>query len=343
MNSTPVIVPARSKRLAATIGATGILALALTASGAGAAHAADATLGLGSATSYAVLAATTVSNTGPTVVNGNVGLYPGTAVDGFSVGNGTVVPPGEIHAADPEALQAKADVRNAYRDAASRANKQNIDVEMGGVTFTPGIYTGAVLEVNGIIPVTLDAEGDPDAVFVFRGTSTLTTGTDSVIQLINGANACNVFWRVPSSAELGVNSTFVGTILASTSVSALTGADIEGRLLALTGAVTLDTNTINAGNCAEVASTPAPIADDGDDDTGGNDGDNSGGGGDGAAGGDNDSTAGGAELAATGDEHTLQIIAALAALTGGAALLIFGPRRRNGAHASRRDATTWRH
>ena len=340
MNSIPVIVPVRSKRLAATIGATGILALALTASGAGAAHAADATLGLGSATSYAVLAATTVANTGPTVVNGNVGLYPGTAVDGFSVGNGTVVPPGVIHAADPEALQAKADVRNAYRDAASRANKQNINVEMGGVTFTPGVYTGAVLEVNGIIPVTLDAEGDPDAVFVFRGTSTLTTGTDSVIELINGANACNVFWRVPSSAELGVNSTFVGTILASTSVSALTGADIEGRLLALTGAVTLDTNTINAGNCAEVASTPAPVADDDDDDNGG---DNSGGGGGGADGGDNDSTAGGAELAATGDDHTLQIALALTALTGGAALLIFGPRRRTGAHASRRDATTWRH
>ena len=339
----------RPTRFMAGAGLVAALALSLALTDAGRAHAAEATVGLGTATSYAVLASASVSNTGPTEVNGDLGVSPGTAVDGFSVGNGVVNDPGAIHSADAAAAQAGLDALGAYNDAAGRATTANVPVELGGTLQIPGVYEGGTLEVNGPLPLVLDAQGDAGAVFIFKAASTLVTGSASQIQLINGASACNVFWQVGSSATLGTTSDFVGTILASESVTATTGADIQGRLVALNGAVTLDNNTLDAGDCAIT-----PVADDGTDegtddgdddgsddggdngsddgsDNGDDDGSNGGGGGGGAgdgAGGDTPELT----LAATGDDHTIPLIASISALTLGGVLFFFAPRRRLAVH-----------
>jgi len=120
------------------------------------------------------------------------------------------------------------------------------------------VYTGGTLGLTGT--VTLDAQGDPNAVFIFQSASTLITASSSVVALINGASACNVFWQVGSSATLGTNSTFVGTILALTSIAATTGVTIDGRLLARNGEVTLDTNTITSSTCTTTPTTTTTIA-----------------------------------------------------------------------------------
>ena len=123
--------------------------------------------------------------------------------------------------------------------------------ELGGTTLLPGVYTGATLGITGTL--TLDAGGDAAAVFIIKTDSTLITATDSAVNLINGANPCNVFWQVSSSATLGTRTAFQGTILAFTSISADMGATVEGRLLARNGAVTLDNNVINRPECAVVS------------------------------------------------------------------------------------------
>ena len=208
--------------------------------------AADPPIGLGTANSYAVLAGSTVTNTGPSVINGDLGLSPGSAVTGF--------PPGLVndfqHIEDVEALQAKIDLVTAYDDAAGRTPATSVATELGGTTLLPGVYTGATLGITGTL--TLDAGGDAAAVFIIKTDSTLITATDSAVNLINGANPCNVFWQVSSSATLGTRTAFQGTILAFTSISADMGATVEGRLLARNGAVTLDNNVINRPECADV-------------------------------------------------------------------------------------------
>jgi hypothetical protein len=155
---------------------------------------------------------------------------------------------GAIYKADPVAAQAQSDANIAYDDAAGRTPFTSVATELGGTTLTPGVYRGATLGITGTL--TLDAKGDPNAVFVFQAGSTLITASDSQIVLINGASPCNVFWQVPSSATLGVDSKFVGTVLAHTSIAAQTGAAIQGRLFASTASVTLDNNTITNGGCA---------------------------------------------------------------------------------------------
>jgi ice-binding like protein len=217
--------------------------------------AAEAPVGLGTAESFAVLAGSTVTNTGPTVVNGNLGVSPGTAVTGFPPGlvNGT------IHAANATASQAQSDLTIAYDDAAGRAPNTTFGgpTDLGGMTLPPGVYTSPTsFGITGT--VTLDAQGDPNAVFIFQVGSTLITSTNSTVALINGAQACNVFWQVGSSATLQVGSTFVGTILALTSITANTNAVIEGRLLARNGATTLDSNTITTPQCAASPTTVPP-------------------------------------------------------------------------------------
>ena len=217
--------------------------------------AAEAPVGLGTADSFAVLAGSTVTNTGPTVVNGNLGVSPGTAVTGFPPGlvNGT------IHAADASASQAQSDLTIAYDDAAGRAPNTTFGgpTDLGGMTLPPGVYTSPTsFGITGT--VTLDAQGDPSAVFIFQAGSTLITATNSHVALVNGAQACNVFWQVGSSATLQVGSTFVGTILALTSITANTNAVIEGRLLARNGATTLDSNTITTPQCAAAPTTVPP-------------------------------------------------------------------------------------
>jgi len=215
------------------------------------AAAAGAPVGLGTAASFAVLAGTTVTNTGASVISGDVGVSPGTAVVGFPPG---IVNNGTIHAADAVAAQAQADVTTAYNDAAGRSTTAAVTADLGGQTLVSGVYTAATLGLTGT--VTLDAQGDPNAVFVFQAASTLITASSSVVALINGADACNVYWQVGSSATLGTNSAFVGTVLALTSVAATTSATIDGRLLARNGAVTLDSNVITNSTCSTLAPSP---------------------------------------------------------------------------------------
>jgi ice-binding like protein len=231
------------------------LTLGVAVSGVGAiqADAAQAPVGLGTVTSFAVLAGQTVTNTGPSVITGGIGLSPGSAVTGFPPGtvNGT------IHTADAAALQAQADLTTAYNDAAGRATSATVSADLGGQKLVPGVYTGGTLGLTGTL--TLDAQGDPNAVFVFQSASTLITASSSRVTVINGGDSCNVFWQVTSSATLGTSSVFVGTVLALTSVTATTGAVIFGRLLARNGAVTLDSNNMNRPSCtaATKATTPA--------------------------------------------------------------------------------------
>lgn len=235
-----------------TLGFTGTVAAmtALLVFSAGSAQAAQGPVGLGTTDSFAVLAGTTVTNTGPSVIHGDLGVDPGSAVTGFGPG---IVVGGTIHAADAVAGQAQSDLTVAYNDAAGRSTSVNVGADLVGQTLVPGVYTGNTLGLSGT--VTLDGQGDPDAVFIFQASSTLVTASASRVDLIGGARACNVYWQVGSSATLGTASDFVGTVLALTSITATTGATIQGRLLARNGAVTLDDNVITRPNCAAATSS----------------------------------------------------------------------------------------
>jgi hypothetical protein len=195
---------------------------------------------LGSAGTFSVLASSTVTNTGPTIVTGDVGVSPGAAVTGFPPG---VVVGGAIHSADGAAGTAQIDLTAAYNDAAGRTTPASVSGDLGGLTLTPGLYKStSFLNLTGILR--LDGLGDANSVFIFQVASALTTFSGSQVILQNGAQAANVFWQVGSSATLGTNSIFNGTIMAQASVTLTTGAALNGRALARTGAVTLDTNTI---------------------------------------------------------------------------------------------------
>lgn len=221
----------------------------ITAMTAGSASAAQPPVGLGSATSFAVLGGSTVTNTGPSVITGDLGASPGSAVIGFPPG----IDNGVIHAADAVANLAQVDLTNAYNDAAGRIPVTSAPADLSGQVLVAGVYGGPTLGLTGT--VTLDAQGDPNAVFVFQAASTLITASNSVVSLVNGADPCNVYWQVGSSATLGTTSTFVGTVMALTSITATTAATVQGRLLARNGAVTLDSNVITAPTCAVLPPT----------------------------------------------------------------------------------------
>jgi hypothetical protein len=236
------------------VSAAVVIALALAATFAGASPAVAATtVPLGTLEGYDVLAATTVTNTGATIVNdGDVGLYPGSAVVGFPPG---IINNGVEHVADAQALQAKRDWTTAYGDATSQTPPtQTGIIDLAGRTLTAGVYDGDAISNSG----TLTLSGDPSSVFIFRAASTLTIGAGSTIAFSGGATQCNVFWTVASSATIGTTATFAGTLLARTSISAATGATIGGRLLASTGAVTLQGNTINR-DVADCGARPAIV------------------------------------------------------------------------------------
>jgi LPXTG-motif cell wall-anchored protein len=213
------------------------------------AGAAQAPVALGSAASYGVLGGSTVTNTGSSVIEGDVGVSPGTAITGFPPGTAT----GTMHANDTAAANAQSALTTAYNDAAGRATTSTIAADLGGQTLVPGVYAGGAIGLTGTL--TLDGGGDPTATFIFKAASSLVTASSSSVALIGGATACNVFWQVTSSATLGTGSSFVGSILALTSITANTGASITGRLLARNGAVTLDTNTVRRPSCAAPASS----------------------------------------------------------------------------------------
>ena len=195
---------------------------------------------LGSAATFAVLASSTVTNSGPTIVTGDLGVSPGSAVTGFPPGT---VTGGSIHAGDPTAANAQLDLTTAYNNAAGRTNPAAVPADIGGMVIAPGVYKAPVsLAITG--NVTLDGQNNPNSVFIFQMASTLVTSVNSTVTLINRASACNIFWQVGSSATLNAASVFNGTILALASVSVLTGTTVDGRLLARTGAVTLLTDII---------------------------------------------------------------------------------------------------
>jgi uncharacterized repeat protein (TIGR01451 family) len=209
---------------------------------------------LGTAESFAVLGASTVTNTGPTIVTGDLGVSPGTAVTGFPPG---IVVGGTIHSADAVAAQAQNDTTTAYVNLAGQACDTTFGVptDLVGLTLVPGVYCFASsASLTG--QLTLDAGGDPNAVWVFKVGSTLITGSNASVLMTNGGQQCNVFWQVGSSATLGTGTSFVGNILALTSITLNTNASLSGRALAQNGAVTMDSNAVAISTCAVPAIAP---------------------------------------------------------------------------------------
>jgi Ice-binding-like/Bacterial Ig-like domain len=196
---------------------------------------------LGAASSFVVLAGSTVTNTGLTVVTGDLGVSPGTAVTGFPPG----VLIGTLNAGNPTAAQGIAALTTAYNDAAGRTLcPVTVAGNLGGQTLTPGLYksTSSLAVSSG--DLTLDAQGQGDAIFVFQMATTLTTTVGRQVILTNGAKAANIYWQVGTSATLGTTSVFQGTIMADQAITLGTGATLNGRALARIAAVNLDSNTI---------------------------------------------------------------------------------------------------
>jgi hypothetical protein len=214
------------------------------------AYAADvATVPLGTSVNYSVLGGSTVTNTGATVLDASLGLAPGTSITGFPPG--LVNAPGTTNIANPAAQQAQADLTAAYVDAAGRSINATTTADLGNLVLIAGVYAGpgkSALTLTG--PLVLDGGGDANSVFIFQTNSSLTTASGSSISLINGAQECNIFWQVASSATLGTGSVFAGNILALSSITVTTSAVVHGRALARNAAVTLDTNTFTTPTCA---------------------------------------------------------------------------------------------
>lgn len=218
---------------AATLIACGLLATAWSA--------AATLVPLGAADSFAVLGGSTVTNTGATIVTGDLGVSPGTAVTGFGPG---VVLNGSIHMNDAIAMQAHTDAATAYAQLVGETLTTDLSGQnLGGLILTPGVYHfGTTAVLTGIL--TLDTAGDPNAAFHFQIGTTLTTDPSSMITFLGGTSA-NVFWQVGTSATIGVDSVFCGTLIANQSITVNSGATIDGRAIAINAAITLDTNTIS--------------------------------------------------------------------------------------------------
>ncbi|HVC68868.1 MAG TPA: ice-binding family protein [Acidimicrobiales bacterium] len=270
-----MVSPLRRCTTAATAVATAVAMVLLGGVlGVPSASAAQPPVGLGTATPFSVLGGQTITNTGPSVISGSLGLSPGNAssVTGFPPG---LVTNGSQHAADGVALQAQNDLTTAYNSAAGRTPVTvESNPDLGGQNLVAGVYKGtSSLSLTGT--VTLNGENNANAVFIFQAGSTLITASHSTVRLINGAQWCNVFWQVGSSATLGTATTFVGTVMALTSATLDTGATVSGRILARNGAVTLDSNTIGQpGGCVASTTTGTTATPSGNNQAGGGPGGN---------------------------------------------------------------------
>ena len=205
---------------------------------------------LGLAGSFGVLGGSAVTNIGASVINGDLGVSPGNTVTGFPPGTVS----GAMHAGDAVAAQAQIELTTAYNNLVGQVcNSDLTGLDLGGMTLTPGAYCfSAASQLTGTL--TLDGGGDPNAVWVFQIGTTLTTASNASVLVINGGSNCNVFWQVGSSATLGTNTAFAGNLVAFTSITLNTGANVSGRILARNGAVTLDDNDVNFAVC--LPSTP---------------------------------------------------------------------------------------
>lgn len=241
-----------------------VLGLAGVVMGSPLVHALQSTVNLGTATPFAILAGTPgITNTGPSVITGNVGLSPaaGSGISGLLCTQVT----GTIYAVDatglpcftvngPLLVTAKNDLTTAYTDAANRIPVTTVPSELGGTTKIAGVYASEATTFDitaGAGPLVIDGQGDPSAVFIFESSAAspgLTVGPGSVVQLTGQAQACNVFWRVVS-ADINTTAVFKGTIMALNSITVANGANIEGRLLARNGQVTLINDTITVPTC----------------------------------------------------------------------------------------------
>jgi hypothetical protein len=245
--------PIHLKRGLAGIVAAGALALLAVPAGALAAP-----VDLATADPFVVLAGTTVTNTGPSVLNGDLGVAPGKAITGFGL---PAVVNGATHEGDEVASQAQLDLTNAYNVAAGQPVAPADDLSgtnLGNRKLGPGAYryTSEALMTGAL---TLDAEGDPNAQFVFEIGSELTTESASSVILVNGASPCNVYWQVGSSADIGTTTTFVGNLMALTSISLKNGATVDGRMLARNGQVSLINNVLTKPLCATGPTVPPVV------------------------------------------------------------------------------------
>ncbi|MEQ1698841.1 MAG: ice-binding family protein [Ilumatobacteraceae bacterium] len=205
---------------------------------------------LGTAANYAVLGGSMVSNTGNSTLDGSLGVSPGSAITGFPPGQ--VLAPWVIDVTNGAAAQAQSDLTTAYVDAAGRSVDATTTADLGGLLLQPGVYATTnhgALQLTGTL--TLDGLGDPGSVFIFQTDSSLITASSSTVALINGAQECNIYWQVGSSATLGTGSVFAGNILALTAVTVNTGVTVHGRAMARNAAVTLDNDVFTRPTCEQ--------------------------------------------------------------------------------------------
>jgi hypothetical protein len=204
----------------------------------------NAAITLGTGGAYGVFASSAISNTGSTIINGKIGIYAGTAATGFPPGNST----GEDLGND-KAATAKSDLESCYNSLLALQTTDDLTgQDLGGQTLKSGVYE---FDTSGQLTgtLTLDAENKSNALFVFKFGSTLTTATGASVVLTNGAKGCNIYWQIGSSATLGTSTSFAGNVLSDVSITSQTSVSVlDGGLYAITGAVTLNTNTITPKN-----------------------------------------------------------------------------------------------
>ena len=244
-------------RTSITAGLALVLAVPLALAGALPASADTTTVGLGAVGGYAVLGGSAVTNTGNSVLNGSLGVAPGTAISGFDGGPGIVLG-GSVYV-PPASNAARAAVGIAYSDAAGRTGTVLPAVELAGQNLVSGVYTAGPTGTFGLTG-TLTLTGDADDVWIFQTETTLITAFQSAVVLAGGAQACNVFWKVGTSATLGASSQFAGTVLSAASISVGDNVTVRGRLLAGSGAVTLINDVVTMPTCATDSATAAAAA-----------------------------------------------------------------------------------